>query len=98
VYPYEYFDSYAKFSEQHLPPKEAFYSSLSGEGISDEDYGHAQMVWQEFAVKNLREYEDLYVISDVLALADVFENFREICINYYGLDAAHFYTSPWLAW
>ncbi|VDI38828.1 Hypothetical predicted protein [Mytilus galloprovincialis] len=71
---------------------------LSGEGITTLDYAHAQHVWQLFNIQNLGQYHDLYVLSDVLALADVFENFREICLNYYGLDAAHFYTSPGLAW
>ncbi|CAG2200908.1 unnamed protein product [Mytilus edulis] len=98
VYPYEYFDSEAKFLETQLPPIEDFYSTLSGEGITTLDYAHAQHVWQLFNMQNLGQYHDLYVLSDVLALADVFENFREICINYYGLDAAHFYTSPGLAW
>ncbi|CAG2215764.1 unnamed protein product [Mytilus edulis] len=98
VYPYEYFDSEAKFLESQLPPIEDFYSTLSGEGITTLDYAHAQHVWQLFNMQNLGQYHDLYVLSDVLALADVFENFREICLNYYGLDAAHFYTSPGLAW
>ncbi|CAG2230513.1 unnamed protein product [Mytilus edulis] len=98
VYPYEYFVSEAKFVETQLPPIENFYSTLSGEGITTLDYAHAQQVWQLFNIQNLGQYHDLYVLSDVLALADVFENFREICLNYYGLDAAHFYTSPGLAW
>ncbi|VDI40534.1 Hypothetical predicted protein [Mytilus galloprovincialis] len=98
VYPYEYFDSTSKFSECKLSPIEAFNSSLSGEGITTLEYAHAQQVWQLFNIQNLGQYHDLYVLSDVLALADVFENFREICLNYYGLDAAHFYTSPGLAW
>ncbi|CAG2208278.1 unnamed protein product [Mytilus edulis] len=94
VDPYEYFDSEAKFVETQLPPIEDFYSTLSGEGITTLDYAHAQQVWQLFNIQNLGQYHDLYVLSDVLALADVFENFREICLNYYRLDAAHFYTSP----
>lgn len=98
VYPYEYFDDESKFEQQQLPPISAFYSTLSGEGISDEDYTHAQTVWKIFNIQNLGQYHDLYVLTDVLALADVFENFRDICLNYYGLDAAHFYTSPGLAW
>ncbi|XP_041351368.1 uncharacterized protein LOC121370296 [Gigantopelta aegis] len=98
VYPYEYFDSEARFLETQLPPKEAFRSSLTDEDISDEDYAHAQGVWEEFRIRDLGQYHDLYVSTDVLALADVFENFRGICLNYYGLDPAHFYTSPGLAW
>ncbi|XP_071085832.1 uncharacterized protein [Haliotis cracherodii] len=98
VYPYEYFDSEQRFSETTLPPKEAFYSSLSGEDVSIEDYNHAQAVWDAFGLQNLGQYHDLYVLTDVLALADVFENFRNLCLDAYGLDPAHFYTSPGLAW
>ena len=98
VYPYEYLDSEYKFTEKQLPPKETFYVSLSGEDISGEDYAHAQSVSKDFNIQNLGQYHDLYILTDVLSLADVLENFREICINYYGLDAAHCYTSPGLAW
>jgi hypothetical protein len=75
-----------------------FYSRLNDEDISDEDYSHAQAVWKEFGIKTLREYHELYNVSDVLLLADVFENFRDVCINYYKLDPAWYYTSPGLAW
>ena len=77
VYPYEYMDSWEKFDETTLPPKEAFYSNLNLEDISDEDYAHAQKVWDVFELKNLGEYHDLYVQSDMLLLEDVFENFRD---------------------
>ena len=86
VYPYEYMDSWEKFDENTLPPKEAFYSNLNLEDISDEDYAHAQKVWDVFEINNLGEYHDLYVQSDTLLLADVFENFRDKCIEIYGLD------------
>ena len=86
VYPYEYMDSWEKFDETTLPPKEAFYSNLNLEDISDEDYAHAQKVWDVFEINNLGEYHDLYVQSDTLLLADVFENFRDKCIEIYGLD------------
>lgn len=98
VYPYEYLDSKAKFEEGQLPPISNFYSTLSRESISNEDYAHAQTVWKEFNLENLGQYYDLYVLTDVLALTDVFENFQNTCLNYYGLDAAHFYTSLGLAW
>ena len=91
-------DGMDKFQEQQLPPKEAFYSKLTEEHISGEDYQHAQTVFATFQLQNLGEYHDLYLQSDVLLLADVFENFRNICLNYYELDPAHFYTSPSLAW
>lgn len=96
VYLYEYFDSESKFTEKQLPPTESYCSSLSGECITEEDYAHAQTAWREFELQNIAQYHDLYVFTDVLSLADVFENFRDICLNYYGLDAAHFYTSPGL--
>jgi len=54
VYPYEYMDSVKKLDETAVPPKQAFYSKLSGEGIGDEDYDHAQKVWKEFGMKSLR--------------------------------------------
>ena len=98
VYPYDYVDSPIKLTETQLPPPSAFENTLTGESVSEKDYDHAQNVWQIFNIKSLGEYHDLYVLSDVLQLADVFENFREICLNYYELDPTHFYTSPGLAW
>jgi hypothetical protein len=98
VYPYDYFDSESKFSETHLPPKEAFYNKLREEAISDEDYEQAVKVWQTFQMKTFGEYHDLYLKTDVLLLADVFENFRTQCLDSYELDAAHFLTSPSLSW
>ena len=98
VYPYEYMDSWEKFNETSLPDKKAFYSELNKEGITDEDYAHAQKVWKVFEIKNLGEYHDLYVQSDTLLLADVFENFRDGCIDTYKLDPAHFLSAPGLAW
>ena len=87
VYPYECMDIWEKFDETILPPKEAFYSNLNLEDISDEDYAHAQKVWDVFEINNLGEYHDLYVQSDTLLLADVYENFRNMCLDKYGLDA-----------
>ena len=81
VYPYEYMDSPEKLKETKLPSKEAFYSRLNDEGISDEDYAQAQKVWETFEMKNLEDYHNLYNQVDVLLLADVFENFREICLK-----------------
>ena len=98
VYPYEYMDSWEKFNETELPDKESFYSELNKEGITDEDYAHALKVWNTFNIKNLGEYHDLYVQSDTLFLADVFENFRDSCINTYELDPAHFVSLPGLVW
>lgn len=98
IYPYEYMSSADRFNETTLPPKEAFHSRLVGSDISDEDYEHAQNVWRTFNCKILKDYHDLYLKTDILLLADVFENFRETCYNYYGLDAAHYMTAPGLSW
>ena len=81
-----------------LPPKEAFYSNLNLEGISDEDYAHAQKVWNVFEIKNLGEYHDLYVQRDTLLLEDMFENFRNKCLEIYELDPVYFVSAPGLAW
>ena len=97
VYPYDFMDSFDKFNEK-LPPKEEFYSILNDEHISDEDYEHAQNVWNTFNLKNMGEYHDLYLKSDILLLADVFENFRKTCLQYYKLDPCHYFTSPGLSW
>ncbi|CAH3171239.1 unnamed protein product [Porites evermanni] len=98
VYPYDYVSSLEKLSETQLPPKEEFYSKLNDEDISDDDYQHAINVWNTFECKTIRDYHDLYLKSDVLLLADVFENFRKTCLKHYNLDPAHYYTSPGLAW
>ena len=66
--------------------------------ISDEDYKHWQAVWEAFSCTTLGDYHDLYLRTDVLLLADVFENFRRMCLHQYKLDPAHYYTSPGLSW
>ena len=98
VYPYEYMDTWERFSEISLPSKEIFYSNLNMEDISDIDYRHANNVFKRFKLKNLGDYHDLYVKSDTLLLADVFNNFRDMCIKEYELDPAHFLSLPRLAW
>ena len=98
VYPYEYMDSLERFEENKLPPKKSFYSRLIGKGISNENYDHAKNVWDVFGMKTLQDYHDLYNVTDVLLLADVFENFRNICLENYKLDPAHYFTAPGLAW
>ena len=90
IYPYEYMDSWERSAET-LPDKEAFYSSLNMEDITDVDYRHAKRVFQNFNNRHLGDHHDLYVQSDTLLLADVFENFRNKCIEIYELDPAHFY-------
>ena len=81
-----------------LPDKESFYSNLNLESITDEDYVHGQKIWKVFKIKNIGEYHDLYVQSDTLLLADVYENFRDVCIGIYKLDPAYFLSTPGLAW
>ena len=97
-YPYEYMDSEEKFNDTKLPPREAFYSKLSGKGITEKDYEHAGNVWISFKMKTFKEYHELYNITDVLLLADVFENFRDLCLKIYGLDPVYYFTAPQLAW
>ena len=98
VYCYEYTDNWDKFKETKLPKKEKFYSSLNNTNITDEDYKRALEIWDKFNCKNLGEYSDLYLKSDVCLLADVFENFRNTCLRYYKLDPTHYFSSPGLAW
>ena len=97
VYPYDYMDSFEKFNHK-LPSKEDFYSILNDQHISNEDYEHAQNVWNKFSLKNMGDYHNLYLKSDILLLADVFENFRNTCLEYYKLDPCHYFTSPGLSW
>ena len=98
VYPYDYVSNLSKLSETQLPPREEFYSKLNDKDISEEDFYHAIRVWDTFNCKIIRDYHDLYLKSDVLLLADVFENFRKTCLKHYQLDPAYYYTSPHLAW
>ena len=98
IYPYDFMDSFEKFDKTELPTKEEFYSILNNEHITDEDYSHAQNVWNTFQLQTMGEYHNLYLKSDILLLADVFENFRETCLQYYKLDPCHYFTSPGLSW
>ena len=98
VYPYEYMDTCERFSEISLSSKKDFYSNLNMEDISDIDYRHANNVFKRFKLENLGDYDNLYVQSDTLLLADVFNNFRDMCIKEYELEPAHFLSLPGLAW
>ena len=98
AYPYEYMDNWERFNETSLLNKESFYSNLNMENIDDIDYRHGNNVFKRFKLKNLGEYHDLYVQSNTLLLADVFENFRNTCLKVYELDPAHFLSLPGLAW
>ena len=97
VYPYEYINSWDRFEVTQLPPISAFHSNLNMSSISEEDYQHAHRVWKEFGIHNLGDYHDLYLRTDVVLLANVFEAFIDTCLKHYKLDPAHFYTSPGLA-
>ena len=98
VYPYDYMDSFKKFEDNRLPKKEDFFSLMNDEHITDEEYQNAQNVWNKFGLSSMGEYHDLYLKSDILLLADVFENFRQACQQYYELDPAHYFTTPGLSW
>ena len=98
VYPYEYNDSFERFKETKLPEKEKYYSTLSKKDITDEEYEFAKEVWEKFKLKNLGELHDLYMNTDVMILADVFESFRKTSLEKYKLDPAHFMTAPSLSW
>ena len=96
VFPYDRFDSFERLSETKLPEKEAFYSMLNDSDISNEDYERAQKVWKHFDMKTMRDYHDLYLKTDVLLLAEVFENFRSVCKSNYDLDRCWYLTAPGL--
>ena len=97
IYPYEYIDSWERFNETSLPDKEGFYSSLNIEDLTNVDHRHVKRVFKNLSNKNLGDYHDLYVQSDTLLLADVFENFRNMCIKVYEFDPAEFLSAPGLA-
>ena len=94
VYPYEYMDDWEKFNETSLPEKEDFYSHLNMEDITDADYAHVKRICKDFEIKNWGEYHDLCVQSNTLLLADVFENFRNMCLKIYKLDPAKNFSAP----
>ena len=91
-------DSFEKFDQTKLPTKDQFYSILNDQHITNDEYDHAKKVWKTFKIKTMVEYHDLYLGSDVLLLADVFESFRKTCLQYYKLDSCHYFMSPGLSW
>ena len=78
-------NSFEKFKEKQLPPKEAFYNDLSKQHISQDDYDFVQDLWDTFKLKNLGQLHDLYMEVDTLQLADVFETFGEMSLYNYRL-------------
>ncbi|GFS76715.1 uncharacterized protein NPIL_654761 [Nephila pilipes] len=97
-FPYDYVSDVEKLNDTCLPPKEKFYNRLNDEDITDDDYQHANHVWNAFNIKSLGDYSDLYVKTDVLLLSDIFENFRSVCMKAYNLDPVWYYTAPGLSW
>ena len=101
VYPYEYMDSWERFEETKLPPKEAFYSKLNMKGISVADYEHAEKVWERITPEGERvtlgDYHDVYLATDVLLLADVFETFRDTCFGALQAGSCALLYSPWFS-
>lgn len=94
IFPYDYVDSINRLNETMLPSKDKFKNELNDEEITDKDYAFACEVWAKFQLKTLGEYAQLYMKTDILLLADVFENFRKTCHKIYKLDPAHYFTSP----
>ena len=98
VFPYEYLNGWDRFSTPALPGKDEFFNRLHQEECTDADYAHALNVWNTFHCNTLKDYLELYLKTDVLLLADVFEQFRTVCAHHYGLDPAHYVSSPQLSW
>lgn len=98
IFPYDWFSGKDKMACNKLPSMNNFYSKLTETNITKEEYERAINVWNTFKCKTFQDYHDLYLITDVLLLSDVFENFRNVCINNYGLDPAHYLSAPGLAW
>ena len=98
IYPYDHMSNVDKFQETSLPSQGQFYNHLSDKGITKKQYNHVKQVWKIFDCKLMKQYHDIYLTADVLLLADVFENFRKMSLNHYGLDPAHYYTAPGMSW
>ena len=98
VYPYEYMDSFKKFSGNKLPDRCKIFKSLKDLCISGKDYLKANNIWNEFKMNTTGDYHDLYLKTNVLFLADVFKKFINTCLDYYGLDCCHSFRSPGLSW
>ena len=98
VYRFEYVDDWRKFNETSLPGKKDFYRHLSIEDITNANYAHEKRVWKGFKINNVGDYHDLYVKRDKLLVADIFENFWNMCLEIYELFHAHFLSLPGLTW
>jgi hypothetical protein len=98
IFPYNYMTDFEKFKETKLPSIDHFYSDLTLENITQDEYRHAQNVWNTFKIKKLREYTELYLKTDVMLLADIFQNFRKIAYEKYGLEPLWFVSLGSLSW
>ncbi len=100
VFPYSYFDCFERMNETKLPEYGPFWKNTLTNSLDTtiDDYQHALTVWQSFKCKRLQDYLHLYLECDVMLLADVFQRFRSVCLQYYKLDPLHFYTAPNLSW
>ena len=98
VYPFEYIDEWEKFIETTLREKEELHGNLNMEDITDADYIHSKRVCKNFEIKNLGGHHDLFLKSDTLLLADVFENFRKMCLKIYQVNPAKCLSAPGLTW
>ena len=94
IFSYSFFSRLSILKHTQLPNKQAFTNDLDGSVITPKDYGHAQRVWHVFRCQTFRDYLELYLLCDVLQLADVFESFRTKCLADYSLDPAHYFSSP----
>ena len=97
-FPYEYLDDVNKLQDDRLPPKDAFYSSLKGTNISEEDYNHCKLTWELSNCASLEDYMLLYLKLDIGFLADVFCEWRKILQRGYGLDCAQYLSLPGYAY
>ena len=93
-YPYDYMNTFERFDETSLPPREAFFNTLTDSEISDEAYEHATKVWKVFKCKTLLDYHSIYLKCDVVLICDVFEHFCDIAHKDYKLDPKYYITLP----
>jgi hypothetical protein len=98
VFPYEHLDSSEKLKETKLPPKECFLSTLKNAQITDEEYKYAQHIWDIMKCNTPLDYLMVYLLTDVVLLADVMENYKSSSIAAWGLDPLNFSSAPSLSW
>ena len=106
---YEYMNSFERFNEKKLPARKYFYSSAKDRKIGDDgkisdgqislkDYLACEKIWYKSDIKDMDDYHDYYLKKDILLFADAFEKFIGTCLNIYGLDPCHYFSSPGLSW